>query len=631
MQSDSYSSSLYTHNMSSDLLLAVTTIGIVIILGLQLWHLFRRKQQAGLIDTDTIQRDYVPRSTYQETVKHAEELTSRSDGLQRELTQCQQDSSGLRATERLLQDQSSAQVAELAAVRQTEQELREQLTDTRTRLEAQKQQADEAKHQVEQATSKVAMLKDQLAESNNALSVKSSHIATLQQTEQEQRSEIVAYKKALEERREEAGQLRVELENVRTESRGLQERLNTSQQAIAKLEGTGANCQQRLDASRKEVSNLKVDLESLRAENRILKEKLEEGSQEVMRLQKESVAHFERTAATLLENKGQSMVERNREQLGDLLKPLREHIDQFGQQLHQQLHTQSKDTISLREAVTNLQQMNTQLSDEANNLASALRGNNKTQGDWGEWQLVRLLEAAGLESPTHYRTQVSMADQDYAQKRPDLIINLPQNRHLVVDSKVSLAAYERYCSCSEQDHVQRQQHAKDHLTSLQRHVKDLTGKNYPGLQDLNSIEITFLFVPVEPALGLAITADQNLLTYALEKGVVIVTASTLLATLSTVSYVWKQEKRKLNVQAIANQGGMLYDKFVSFTQDLDNIGKRLTQAQSAYQAAFNKLSESDKFGGTLLGRAERLRALGAKTKKKLGPKYLARVEALEEE
>ncbi|PHL00498.1 DNA recombination protein RmuC [Neolewinella marina] len=378
------------------------------------------------------------------------------------------------------------------------------------------------------------------------------------------------------------------------------------------------NLQERIQSE----SELKSQLATLSAHHQNLQERLEQQQAEMERLQEASVAHFERTADRLLEEKSARFTQQNVQQLNGILAPLKERIQGFEAQVEKRFLEETKDRVSLRTEIQHLHRLNQQISAEANNLAGALRGNTKTQGDWGEWQLLTLLEASGLQSGVHFHAQASYQDENGRQKRPDFIINLPENKHLVIDSKVSLTAYERYCSCPPEEEARRRTEAAAHLRSLRQHVVDLASKDYTRLYQINSPDYLLLFVPIEPALGLALTTDQNLFLEALNRNIVLVTPSTLLATLRTVSYIWKQENQKKNVLEIARQSGMLYDSFVAFTDDLRKVGHRLDQAQASYQAAFNKLSTGGKYGATLIGRAEKLRRLGAKTKKRLDSQLL---------
>lgn len=360
---------------------------------------------------------------------------------------------------------------------------------------------------------------------------------------------------------------------------------------------------------------LSRQLTRLETEFNQLEQQLANQQAEMERLQAESHAHFERVAAKLFEEKGQRFTQQNAEQLNHLLAPLQQRIKTFEEQIRKQFVEETRDRISIKEEIIHLRNLNTQLSNDANNLAVALRGDNKVQGDWGEWQLETLLRSSGLEAGVHYVAQNSFRDEEGKQKRPDFIINLPDEKHLVIDSKVSLAAYERFSSSSET--AEQKLHLKSHCQSLRQHVKDLSSKKYEQLYQINSPDYLLLFVPIEPAYNLALREDRNIFMEALDRNIVIVTNATLLSTLRTVSYIWKQEKQQQHVQEIAYQSGLMYDKFVGFVNDLQDIGQQLDRTQKTYQAALNKLKDGGKKGDTLIGRAERLRALGARTKKQL--------------
>lgn len=382
-------------------------------------------------------------------------------------------------------------------------------------------------------------------------------------------------------------------------------------------------------ANLQEKSQLETQLTSQLAATKVqldhLEDKLQNQAAEMERLQAASLAQFEQTADRLFQEKSKRFTAQNAEQLSHILKPLRERIQGFEQQVERRFVEETRDRVSLRQEIKHLQQLNVQISTEANNLAGALRGNSKTQGDWGEWQLLTLLEASGLQQGVHFDAQSSYRDDKDKIKRPDFIINLPEGKHLVIDSKVSLTAYDRYCALPDDDPERRTQ-AKAHLRSLRQHVIDLASKNYTRLYQISSPDYLLLFVPIEPAFGLALQTDQGIFLEALERNVVIVTPSTLLATLRTVNFIWKQDSQKKNVMEIARQSGLLYDGFVNFTEELKQIGKQLDRAQVAYGNALNKLSEGGKYGATLVGRAEKLRTLGAKTKKRVATELLREEE-----
>ncbi len=368
-----------------------------------------------------------------------------------------------------------------------------------------------------------------------------------------------------------------------------------------------------------ELKNMAAQLSASYQSTKHLEEKLLEQKDEMLRLQQQSRIEFENIANRLLEEKSQKFSQQNQSQIQTILTPLKEKIKTFEDSVEKRFFEETRDRISLKKEIEHLRLLNEQLSQDANNLASALKGDNKTQGDWGEIQLEMLLEKAGLQKGIHYQAQSSYKDEEGRQKRPDFIINLPDDKHLVIDSKVSLVAYDNYFNAN--DEQEKKQHIKAHITSLRQHLKDLSSKNYQNLYQINSPDYLILFIPIEPAFALAIQEDQRLFLDALDKNVVIVTTSTLLATMRTVSYIWKQEKQKRSVLEIARQSGLLYDKFVAFVEDLKQIGQRIEQTKSSYNDAMNKLTDAKRHGDTLIGKAQKIKELGAKASKSL-PKEL---------
>ena len=344
-------------------------------------------------------------------------------------------------------------------------------------------------------------------------------------------------------------------------------------------------------------------------------ERLEAQKGEIGQLREQFRIEFERVANRLLEEKSQKFTQHNQEQLQHLLAPLRERIKSFEEGIEKRFIEETRDRSSLKREIEQLRELNVQLSNDANNLASALKGDNKTQGDWGELQLETLLQRAGLHKGTHYSVQTTMQNEEGKRQRPDFIVHLPEDKHLIIDSKVSLSAYERYCQVTDTEN--REKALKEHLESLRRHIRDLGSKNYQLLYQINSPDYLLLFVPIEPAFGLAMQQDQKIFLEALERNIVLVSPSTLLATMRTVAFIWRQEKQKKSVLEIARQSGLLYDRFCAFVDELKNIGFRLDQAQAAYKDALHKLSESPRYGDSLIGRAEKIRELGAKATRKL--------------
>ena len=367
------------------------------------------------------------------------------------------------------------------------------------------------------------------------------------------------------------------------------------------------------------IIELNKDLASQEQINAHLDEKLLTQKEELIHLQQRFQTEFENIANRLLEEKSQRFTLQNQVQLNDILNPLREKIKDFELNIERKYLDETQQRTTLKSEIDNLLSLNKQLSQDANNLVAALRGDSKTQGDWGELQLELLLEKSGLLRGVHFLIQPSYNDQNGQQKRPDFIIQMPENKQVIIDSKVSLTAYEQFFNAS--DDTIKPRFLKAHVESLRNHIRGLSDKNYAGLYQINSPDYVIMFVPIEPALTLALQEDSKLFTDALERNVVIVSVSTLLATMRTVSFIWKQENQKRNVLEIARQSGMLYDKFVAFIDDLKQIGQRLDMAQSAYHDAMNKLNDSKKYGDTLIGRAEKIKELGAKATKNM-PKEL---------
>jgi len=329
---------------------------------------------------------------------------------------------------------------------------------------------------------------------------------------------------------------------------------------------------------------------------------------------------FEQLASRLLEVKSQRFTEQSAQHLDQLLTPLREKIRDFEESLERKFSEEMRDKASLKKEIEQLLSLNQQLSQDARNLTNALKGDTKVQGNWGEMQLEVLLERAGLQKGEHFEAQITLTSDDGQLKRPDFVVRLPNQRHLVIDAKVSLTAFERYFNA--EDAAAREQHLKAHVDSLRRHVQALSSKSYSMLPKLKAPDFVILFVPIEGALSAAIQADTNLLSDAFNKNVVIATNTTLAAIVRIVSHLWRQEKQNRSAEEIARQSGLLYDKLVAFLEDLRSIGTRLDQAHQAYSDAMRKLSAGTRPGDTLIGRAERIRELGAKTTRQIPPDFV---------
>ena len=314
----------------------------------------------------------------------------------------------------------------------------------------------------------------------------------------------------------------------------------------------------------------------------------------------------------------------NSEQLGSLLNPLGKEIENFKKKVEETNKDYIDRNAALTQKIQSLESLNLRLSQDAINLTNALKGDSKVQGDWGEIQLEVLLEKSGLTNGIHFTTQGGYKDDEGNLKKPDFIINLPDNKHLIIDAKVSLTAYESYFNS--QNELEKSLALKKHIDSIKKHFIELSNKDYPSLYGINAPDHVLMFVPIEPALMLALHEHKGIYLDALEKNIVLISSSTLLATLSTIASIWKQEDQKKNVLEIAKEGGLLYDKFEGFVSDLLNVGKTLKSSQASYEEAMNKLVVGR---GNIIKKVENLKKLGAKTKKTLPSKLLDRAETTE--
>ena len=369
------------------------------------------------------------------------------------------------------------------------------------------------------------------------------------------------------------------------------------------------------------IGNLKADLSSRNTIIETLNTKLDEESKRLIEQQKQLQTQFENMANEILEKKSEKFAEQNQKNIDQILKPLGEKIKSFEESVEDKYVKDQKNRAGLSEQIKLLQEANQKISQDANNLAKALKGDSKVQGDWGELQLEILLEKSGLNKGVHFHTQNSMKDEEGNDKRPDCIIDLPDHKNLIIDSKVSLTAYEQYINAT--DDLQKQVFIKQHLESIKKHIKDLAGKDYPNLYSINAPDYVLMFVPVEPALTLSLQEDGDIFNLALNKNIILVSTSTLLATMRTVSFIWQQENQKKNVLEIARQSGALYEKFCGFVNDLEGVGKAIDNAHKKYESAQNKLSTGK---GNLVRSVEKIKALGAKTNKSISQDLLDKSE-----
>ena len=347
------------------------------------------------------------------------------------------------------------------------------------------------------------------------------------------------------------------------------------------------------------------------------RERLSEQENYIQTLQQQFKLEFENIANKLLDDKSKSFTEHNRTQLDVILNPFKEKLKDFEEKVDKVYKAESDERNVLKGEINKLVENNRLMSEETQNLTKALKGDQKKQGNWGEMILEKVLERSGLVKDREYRVQASMVGPDGNRLQPDVVIDMPDGKHLIVDSKVSLVAYERLVNSDNE--AEREAFAKEHVKSIQNHINDLCGKNYQDLYQINSPVFVLLFVPIESSFSVAVQLDEELFNYAWDRRVVIVSPSTLLATLGTVASIWKQERQNKNVLEIARLSGSMYDKFFNFVEDLEDIGKNLKQTEKAYDKAINKLSTG---AGNLTVTADKIKKLGAKASKQLDQKYI---------
>src|SRR5271156_1549370 len=401
---------------------------------------------------------------------------------------------------------------------------------------------------------------------------------------------------------------------LRESNSRLSAELTAEQENLSALRSRFEETQTRLETQQRQANSLVVQVaqlqNSLESERNVSQEKL------ALLLDAKTALtdQFKALANEILEEKSKRFTEQNQSNLGALLDPLKLKITEFQTKIEDNYVKEGRDRTALGEQVRQLMELNQHLSEDAKNLTRALRGSSKAQGTWGEWILEKVLEASGLRKGEEYVVQSSHTREDGTRALPDVIIHLPEKRSLVIDSKVSLVAYEEFAVT--ENEAERSAAGKRHMESVRGHIRGLSGKNYQTLYSLNSLDFVLLFVPIEPAFMLAVASDRDLFMDAWNRNVLLVSPSTLLFVVRTVAHLWRQEAQSRNAQDIAKRGAELYDKFVGFVEDMNSLGTRLKQAQGAYEDAYGKLSTGR---GNLVGQAQKLRQLGVKPSKSLAP------------
>ena len=404
---------------------------------------------------------------------------------------------------------------------------------------------------------------------------------------------------------EETEGLKLNIQNFEVEHAKIQERATYLENELSSAKTT---LKEKEDA----INELKDKLAREETERTSSETRIKEQREEFDKIKGQLKTDFQNLANSILDDKSKKFTEQNKKNLDELLNPLNEKIKEFKNKVETTHDQQTRDRVKLIEQIKNLTELNVQMSQEANNLTNALKGQSKTMGNWGELILETLLEHSGLQKGEEYLVQESFKKEDGKRSQPDVIVNLPEEKHLVIDSKVSLVAYERYCSESEND--DKDPHLKSHVASIRKHVNDLTQKNYQELHQISAPDFIMMFVPLDPALIIALQNDPKLFMEAFDKGIFLVSPATLLFALRTIANLWKREKQNRNALEIAKRSGQLYDKFVLFYEKLEELGGYIKKTQESYDDSLNKLKTGR---GSLVSRVEKIKQLGARATKEL--------------
>lgn len=432
-----------------------------------------------------------------------------------------------------------------------------------------------------------------------------AQLAQQQQAQMEQnRVELQQRLQALESNLSELRDAKSELEKNGAQAQEKIRQIAQLEERQQSYESRIANLQLELKAEHGKVNDLSARLQAAQKETGD-KVKLLQEAREQMKLE------FQTIAQKLFDDKSEKFSQQNKSSLGELLNPLKEQLGDFKKKIEDVYDKESRDRVSLFNEIVALKDLNSKMSVEAVNLTRALKGDSKAQGNWGEMVLEKVLEASGLQKGREYETQGQYSNEDGQRLRPDVIVHLPDNKQVVIDSKVSLTAWERYSAEEEGD---SSVHLQAHIESIKTHIRELSGKNYQDLYGINTPDYVLMFVPIEPAFLKALEADPELFGQAFERNIMLVCPSTLLVSLKTIHNIWRYEYQNRNALEIARQAGAMHDQFVLFVESLEDVGDKIGKAQAAYETAHKRLASGK---GNLVRRIEQLETLGAKARKKI--------------
>lgn len=432
----------------------------------------------------------------------------------------------------------------------------------------------------------------------------------IQQTLEQQKTDIDNLKAERQQSQQQQREAELELRTLHSELAASREKL----QGLAHWQSECEQLNQELRAQREINSTQEAELREVSTRLDETRMAAEDKQRLLINSEQRLTSQFENLANRIFEHSGRRADEQNKQSLDKLLLPLREQLDGFRRQVQDSFGQEARERHTLSHEIRNLQQLNEQMAREAINLTKALKGDNKTQGNWGEVVLSRVLEASGLREGHEYQTQVSVQVDTNSRMQPDVIVRLPQNKDVVIDAKMTLVAYERYFNG--QDDTEREMALNEHIASVRGHIRLLGRKDYQQLPGLRSLDYVLMFIPVEPAFLLAIDREPELISEALKHNIMLVSPTTLLVALRTISNLWRYEHQSQNAKRIADRAAKLYDKLRLFVDDMESIGQSLEKAQGSYRLAMNKLAQGR---GNLVGQVESFRALGVEVKRPISP------------